>query len=219
MVMQSSPKHPKLYHITHVDNLLSILSAGGLFSDVAMMKQGGPETGVGISQIKERRLHLPVKCHPGDKVGEYVPFYFCPRSIMLYILHMGNHPSLTYRGGQEPILHLEVDLYEVVTWANFGNRRWAFTLSNAGANYTEFRCRINQLDEINWRAVTATDFRDLKIKEGKQAEFLVYESLPWQLVRRIGVYSQAYYQQVREILSDYANLHQPLVEIHRKWYY
>jgi len=50
-----------------------------------------------------------VKCHPGTKVGQYVPFYFCPRSIMLYILHRGNHPDLDYREGQGPILHLQAD--------------------------------------------------------------------------------------------------------------
>jgi ssDNA thymidine ADP-ribosyltransferase, DarT len=28
-------------------------------------------------------------------VGEYVPFYFCPRSITLFLLHKGNHVDLT----------------------------------------------------------------------------------------------------------------------------
>jgi hypothetical protein len=36
---------------------------------------------VGMSEIKRRRLEaLDVDCHPGSKVGEYVPFYFCPRN-------------------------------------------------------------------------------------------------------------------------------------------
>ena len=71
-----------------------------------------------MSTIKRRRLELPVDCHPGTSVGEFVPFYFCPRSIMLYLLIRGNHPELHYQGGQEPILHLVADLYEVVEWAN-----------------------------------------------------------------------------------------------------
>jgi hypothetical protein len=217
--MQSIPKHPKLYHITHVDNLPSILSAGGLLSDAAIMKQGGPETGIGINTIKKRRLRLPVKCHPGDKVGEYVPFYFCPRSIMLYILHRGNLSGLTYQDGQLPILHLEADLHEVIAWANAENRRWAFSLSNAGAVYTEFRCQVEQLDEINWQAVQATDFRNPIIKEGKQAEFLIRGNFPWHLIRRIGVYSKTISQQVTAVLSSWPSSHHPFVEIHRKWYY
>src|ERR1035441_9461886 len=43
---------------------------------------------VGMSEIKRRRLEeLDVHCHPGTKVGEYVPFYFCFRSIMLFLLY------------------------------------------------------------------------------------------------------------------------------------
>jgi ssDNA thymidine ADP-ribosyltransferase, DarT len=102
--------------------------------------RGRPACGhnIGMSGIKARRLALPVPCHAGDCVGDYVPFYFCPRSIMLYVIHCANHPELTYRGGQEPIIHLEADLHGVVGWAQQQGRRWAFSLSNAGANYTEF---------------------------------------------------------------------------------
>lgn len=101
------PVPTRIYHITHVDNLASILSHDGLLSDAEMIARGGPQVAVGMSTIKQRRLRLPVKCHAGDYVGDYVPFYFCPRSIMLYLLHMGNHPELSYRGGQGPIVHLE----------------------------------------------------------------------------------------------------------------
>ena len=71
-----------------------------------------------MSVIKARRLfELEVDCHPGTKVGEYVPFYFCPRSIMLYLFYRGNHPDLDYTGGQRPLVHLEADVHEVVEWA------------------------------------------------------------------------------------------------------
>jgi hypothetical protein len=58
-----------------------------------------------MSTIKERRLRLAIECRPGLRVGDCVPFYFCPRSVMLFLLDRGNHPDLTYRGGQGPILH------------------------------------------------------------------------------------------------------------------
>jgi len=88
------PTNPKLYHITHVQNLPSILVASCLSSDARRIAQGLVTTNVGMTKIKERRLALEVECHPGTKVGEYVPFYFCPRSIMLYLLYRGNHPEL-----------------------------------------------------------------------------------------------------------------------------
>lgn len=211
------PAQPKLYHITHVDNLPAILTAGGLRSDATMLAQGGPAATIGMSSIKQRRLELPVKCHPGDSVGGYVPFYFCPRSIMLFLIHCANHPELTYRGGQGPILHLEADLREVVAWAAAQGQRWAFSLSNAGAYYTEFRSQLEQLDEVDWAAVAAADFREAQVKEGKQAEFMVREFFPWQLVRRIGVIDAHVYGQVVRAVSGAQ--HRPAVEVRREWYF
>jgi ssDNA thymidine ADP-ribosyltransferase, DarT len=208
---------PKLYHITHVDNLPAILAEGGLCSDAVMAARGGPAAAIGMGQIKERRLVLPVRCHPGDRVGDYVPFYFCPRSIMLYLICMANHPGLTYRGGQEPIMHLEADLRETVAWAEGEGCRWAFSLSNAGAYYTEFRHRLDQLGEVNWTAVAATDFRDAAVKEGKQAEFLLHGFFPWRLVRRVGVLSRPVYGVVVNALAG--REHRPAVEICREWYF
>ena len=84
-----------------------------------------------------------MKCHAGLHVGDCVPFYFCPRSVMLYLIYQANHPELTYRGGQGPIVHLEFDLHRVVQWAEAQGLRWAFTLSNAGSYYFEDRCGLD----------------------------------------------------------------------------
>lgn len=215
--MPTPPAQPKIYHIVHVDKLASIIGDGFLWSDAEMTRRPGSGTTIGMSSIKQRRLSLPVDCHTGAYVGDYVPFYFCPRSVMLYLIYMGNHPELGYRGGQEPIIHMEADLHSVVAWANGESRRWAFSLSNAGANYTQFHCDLARLSEVNWPAVEARDFRDADTKEGKQAEFLVYGSFPWQLVSRIGVRSPAVAQQVANALQGAT--YRPAIEIRAEWYY
>lgn len=211
------PTRPKIYHITHVDNLPSILVAGGLSSDAAMGEHGGPAAPIGMPTIKRRRLTLPVKCHEGDHVGDYVPFYFGPRSIMLYLFHAANHPELTYRGGQTPIVHLEADFHDAVAWADENGHRWAFSLSNAGGAYAEFRANAQQLHEIKWTAVAARDFRDSDIKEGKQAEFLVRDFFPWDLIRRIGVHSPVIQSRVIRAMADSG--HRPPVAVLPEWYY
>ncbi len=215
--MSARPIPTPIYHITHVDNLPSIVSDDGLLSDSAMIARGGPAMAVGMSSIKERRLRLPVKCHPGDFVGDYVPFYFCPRSIMLYLLHMGNHPELTYRGGQGPIVHLEADLEDIVNWAQASGARWAFSLSNAGAGYSEFRSSVGELDEIDWAAVANTDFRSPEVKEGKQAEFLVQRFVPWELVERVGVQNAQVQNRVLAALAGAT--HRPPVDVLPRWYF
>ena len=215
--MTPMPARPLIYHITHEENLPGIIKAEGLRSDAAMMEKSLRVANIGMSAIKERRLRLQVRCHPGDHVGEYVPFYFCPRSIMLFMIYRNNHPDLVYRGGQDPIVHLEADLQEVVEWADTQSQHWAFTLSNAGAAYTEFRRDLSQLGEVDWEGVAAEDFRNPQIKEGKQAEFLVREFFPWHLIRRIGVVNEAIKTHVLEILKN--AVHRPTVEVRREWYF
>lgn len=204
------------YHITHLNNLASIQRSGMLLSDGAMRaRDGHPET-IGMNHIKQRRLAMPVRCHPGTYVGEYVPCYFCPRSVMLYLLFRGNSPDLTYAGGQDPIVHLEFSFDDVVTWAETQGRPWAISSSNAGAMYTRFYKDRANLDNLDWEAIAARDWRPHDTKEHKQAELLVYESIPWRLVRRIGVHDETIRSEVMRMLGDTGR---PLVEALPEWYY
>jgi hypothetical protein len=136
---------------------------------------------------------------------------------MLFVIHCDNNPELTYHDGQDPIVHLEADLHEVVEWADANDRRWAFSLSNAGGQYAEFRSDLAELDQVNWVAVQATDFRAAEIKEGKQAEFLLRDEFPWSLIKRIGVKSAGIASQVEDILASAD--HQPPVEVRNDWYF
>jgi hypothetical protein len=217
-----APDHPKIYHIVHVDRLASIVADQHLWSDAALLTLRTSGTTIGMTGIKERRLtRLQLSSHPGLFVGQCVPFYFCPRSVMLFLIHRANHEELSYRGGQEPIIHLESDLRKAVAWAHQRSLRWAFTLSNAGAFYFEDRCSLNQIEEINWDAVAATKWSGPQIapqvKEGKQAEFLVERCFCWRLVERIGVCSLRVAQQVARALQG--AVHRPTVEVHSDWYY
>ncbi len=216
--MSPPPAQPKLFHITHGRNLAKILADGCLWSDAEMVGRGGPQAAIGMPKIKTRRLEeLEVPCHPGTKVGQFVPFYFCPRSVMLFILHKGNDRDLIYKEGQRPILHLEADLKEVVTWAAAQGRPWAFTDKNAGSGYFQSFRDMAQLDHLNWGHIANTDFREPEVKDAKQAEFLVFGSFPWTLVRRIGVISEKHAVRVREIVS--VSDHRPDVQVQTGWYY
>lgn len=54
--MTTAPDQPKLYHITHVDNLERIVADGGLVCDREMIARGGPVRAIGMSAIKRRRV-------------------------------------------------------------------------------------------------------------------------------------------------------------------
>lgn len=211
-----APADPKIYHIVHVDRLPSIIADGRLLCDAEIARREPIGTTIGMNDIKQRRLtELSLRSHPDLLVGACVPFHFCPRSVMLYVISQQNHPQLSYRGGQDPIIHLEADLRSTVAWAEEHNLRWAFTLSNAGSRYYEDRSDLEQLDQIDWDAVEAVHWR--QCQESKQAEFLVEQRFSWELVSRIGVFTRQVSHQVAAAFG--ASAHRPPVEVRREWYY
>ena len=212
----SAPAAPRIYHIVHVDRLASIVADGNLWCDVEIVRRRPPGTAIGMDDIKRRRLEkLYLNTHPDLHVGDCVPFYFCPRSVMLYVDPSGESSQfgLCWRAGSN--CSSGSGFEAVGRLGGKHNLRWAFTLSNAGASYFEDRCHLTQLEEIDWEAVQAQDWQECK--EGKQAEFLIERRFPWRLVERIGIRSQRVLQQTTAVLRSIG--HKPRVEIRDDWYY
>jgi ssDNA thymidine ADP-ribosyltransferase, DarT len=208
------PIRPKIYHIVHVGNLASIVSEGFIWPDVVMAKRQDASV-IGNHEIKADRLRLPVSCHYGTFVGDYVPFYFCPRSVMLYVISRGNHPNLEFREGQGPVVHLVADLQEVVDWASKTKRKWAFTDVNAANRAADFYGELGSLDKLNWEAINAGMW--VAQRDYKMAEFLMHERFPWDLIREIGVHSEKV--GTRAVAAFSSSNHRPPVNVKNEWYY
>ena len=73
------------------------------------------------------------------------------------------------------------------------------------------------MHELDWTAIAARDFRDPEVKESKQAEFLVYETCPFELFQRIGVRSRDVAERVISAVAGLAR--RPAVEVRAGWYY
>ena len=209
------PDEPKIYHIVHIDRLASIVADGCLWCDAKMATKTPSGTTIGMNLIKQRRRTNALNSHSGLCVGDCVPFYFCPRSVMLYVIFQANHLELKYHGGQDPIVHLEADLQRTVAWAKRKKRRWAFTTSNAGSLFFDDYSDLADLDKVDWDAVHARDWQGCK--DGKQAEFLLEASFPWEMVSRVGVNSKEIYAKVQRAL--HGARHRPTVEVMPDWYY
>ena len=205
----------KIYYIVHYDNLRSIVDDGFLLTGRRVVERGWPSTDIGMSNIKQRRTALPLRSRPGLQVGACVPFYFCPRSVMLYVIYKRNHQDLGYQGGQNPIVHLEADLNRTVMWAEQHRLRWAFTTSNAATKYFDDYADLELLCHVDWKAVDASNWRDCKSK--KQAEFLVETRFPWSLVERIGFRTQATGVAAWNAVQDAE--HHPEFVLKPTWYY
>jgi hypothetical protein len=97
---------PKIYHILPLDKLDSVLAEGSLYSENLLSGRNVlVGSNIGISEIKERRRKTQIPCCEGLFVGDCVPFYYCARSVMLYLIYRGNHHNLQYKGGQKEIVH------------------------------------------------------------------------------------------------------------------
>jgi hypothetical protein len=157
----------------------------------------------------------PVSCHPGTFVGDYVPFYFCPRSVMLYVIHRGSS-ELVYERGQDEIVHLVSQVGIAIEAA--GERPWAFSDGSAATRFAQFSSDIGALEgTIDWNAVRAKYWSDPVVKERKQAEFLVHEWFPWTAFVGIATIRQSIADRVLQIIANAE--HQPEVAVKRNWYY
>ena len=204
------PDQTLIYHITDVDNLPGILAGGGLRSDAAMAQHNSEV--IGYEHIKQRRMTaIRVDCCGGRFVGEFVPFYFCPRSPMLYTVNLGNTGRAP--GCQNSIVHLVATLAAGINQ----NRPWAISDGNAGAFHTAFSTELNALDGLDWAAIRATQWQGLTHK--KSAEFLIADLFDWSGLQSIACYNEETAQKVRALLTPDTLLHKPVVKIESNWYY
>lgn len=215
------PIHPKIYHILHHDRLSSVVQAGGLYCDTESTRCQLPGTDIGLPNIKERRRRCPLRTKPSLHVGECVPFYFCPRSVMLYLYWRNNNTELTYRGGQEPIVHLVADMEKTIRWAQQQGVHWAFTDSNAGSSWFEDYDNPLKLVDLHWDIIESRQWDGWtdgqKTQAFKQAEFLVERFFPWDLVEQIGVIDERRAEEVRKALTGMVP--SEIIKVHRDWYY
>jgi len=168
---------------------------------------------IGHTHIKARRLNRVVPVGPRGTVGDYVPFYFAPKSPMLFAISRGNVAG--YTAGQQPVIYL-CSSTEAVHAAGLG---WVFTEGHADMEYTDFFDDFKDLDKIDWNLMRAKYWNAIPENPDRsrrrQAEFLVRDFLPWQLVHQIAVYGNVTAAAVAQILAG----DPPPVVIQQGWYY
>ena len=209
--MPVDPKVAKIYHITDVTNLPGIVAAGGLFSDAQVRAKNQNTTEIGYAHIKQRRLdEYKISCCNGRAVGEFVPFYFCPRSPMLFTINKGNteRPS----GCQTSIVHIVSLVHHAIALG----QPWAISDGNAGANYTSFSNDNEALDNVNWGIVQSNSWSGDRLHI-KMTEFLIADFFPMTSFTEIGCQNEQVAAQVKQIMDRQIP---PLrVHVSPHWYY
>lgn len=197
----------KIYHITHIRNLPGILKAGGLWSDAKCDELSVGEKNIGILRIKERRRNRRDPKMVGS-LGEYVPFNFCNRSVMLLKVKSGHE---NYVDGDADVLHL-VSSVRIATRLG---KPWAFTDRHAVLNHALYFDRVPDLGEVPWKVMPLTYWQD--VREEREAEFLVHEFFPWTAISEVAAKNEATAERARKLIRP--ALHRPDVTERPAWYY
>ena len=206
----------ELYHFTHIKNLPGILSSGRLQCDSAMQLTTDLKVECGDRDIKAKRRKLEVPLAPGGHPADYVPFYFAPRSPMLYKINRGQVP--TYLDGQDPLVYLVLTIDAALS----SGRPWLYSDGNCAAAITKYYADVTKLDQaVDWQVMRATWWNntpeDPDRMRRRMAEFLVYQELPTDTVMKLATRTTETARHVRAILA--AEGVAMRVDVRPAWYY
>jgi len=220
------PNPVRIFHITAIANLPSIAKAKALLATTEVAKKKIVCQSIAYQSIQGRRALKMVARPPGGVLHDYVPFYFAPRSPMLFTINSGNVPSCPYR--QTHIVHLATTV-DLVT-AN--GLTFVFYDHNATLGIAACYNNLNDLDKIDWPLFHEQpqldgyckywqnrydDTRYIKRMETRQAEFLVHRGVPLTLIQTVGTYDNGTADQVREVFKTAGVLLN--VEAKPEWYF
>lgn len=205
----------KIYHITDKRNLPQICNYKGLYSKNKARTLNIDSINIAYEGIQDRRTETMVPIKPGGCLHDYVPFYFAPRSPMLYAIKTGFIGG--YEGGQRDIVYLVCAIESIVEKKSL----FVFTDGHAIMRLSEFFSDIRSFNFIDWKVMKdsywADTPKDPDRKRRRQAEFLVRDFLPFGLVDEIGVMNESVQNEVKDIV--FKNGYDKIVNIKNDWYY
>ncbi len=218
--MSRPPDRALLYHFTHVNNLPSILRSGCLVADTAA-SEAGLVTDVGDREVKANRRVRTVPLPPGGVVADYVPFYFAPRSPMMYRIACDHRDGVAgrYCGGDQALVYLMTSLDRLVP----AGVAWVFADGNAASTVSDFSGSPDALhDMIDWSVMAAqywhNTVEDPDRQRRRMAEILVHREFPVELLTGIATATMSQERDVKRVLAAYG-LDNLYVAVRPSWYY
>ena len=204
-----------IYHITHVDNIAEILNNGGLLSKNQISQNDVEYKNIAHQNIQDRRQETLVPCGAKGNLHDYIPFYFAPRSPMLYVINSGNVDG--YSGGQDEVVYWVTKVSEIIE----NKLPFVFTDGHGTMALTEFYDQTSDLDQIDWDLMKSIFWNDTEEdpdrKRRRQAEFLIHQECPATSLLGIGVKSDKMLEQVQAI-PEVTKLNLKVV-IKPNWYF
>lgn len=202
----------RLFHITAIANLRAICQRGALVSKNAGASLGINYQNIAHASIQTTRAAKLITNPPGGNIHDYVPFYFAPRSPMLFTINNGNVDNCSLK--QNDILHFETTIDRAIQ----NNPKFVFYDRNAAISYSKAFTDLSKLEtEIAWDLITEapqldgfckyfqsvpTNEKYIDRMERRQAEFLLKDAVDLSAMTCIGVVNESKAEIVRTILAE-----------------
>lgn len=173
------------FRLVHIDNIPLILKYG----IVRKNSVNASSNYVPIGDNSIINIRATKKVLNNRTLSDFIPFYFGPRSPMLYVIQKGFNNVA--RHNADDIVYLVIKISDVI---NKGIKCY-FTDGHALDSLTKFyeSNRLNQLNQIVdyddvYQKYWCSD-DDLDLKRRKEAELLIDQDLPANFIKGIVVYS------------------------------
>lgn len=183
-----------IYHFTHIDNIATIMK-DGLVADNFLDQSSYVNSG--NQEIKERRKTLPLP--DNSHVADYVPFYYAPRSPMLFRQHRNNLVQ------QADLVYIVCNADTIIN--NDDAYTWYYSNMNASKNIAKFgNTREDLLEDIDWELMeqqfwnNTDDYPDRM--EKRMAEFLVHRKVFYNDFAGFFVYDEKTKTQLSQIIAN-----------------
>jgi ssDNA thymidine ADP-ribosyltransferase, DarT len=199
-------------HFTHIDHLDTIVTEELLCDATA--GDGLLKLEAGNRDIKAGRRLRKVGIHPFGCVADYVPFYFAPRSPMMYAISHGRVPHF---GRDVAVLMYLVTTTQALVGAGL---TVLVTDRNARLDLAEFRPEADCEDLVDWGLMRQTYWNDTleypDRRERRMAECLVHRCVPFDVLHQIVVHGDQQATTVRGALTRHGKSTPVYVRPH--WY-
>ncbi len=140
------PQTIRLYRILHIDNLCNTLQFGICNKNHA---NANPDyVSIGSADVIGKRTHHPVKIKDYGRIGDYVPFYFTPCSIMLFNILTGHNVQKCSPGS---IVHVLCNMESLIQ----PGIRYFFTDGQANTAISKHLYRLEDLQLIDWEVISS----------------------------------------------------------------
>lgn len=205
-----------IYHFTHAKNLPTILRAGRLYCK-SQISDSDQVVNVSHQSVQEKRRNKRVRCHPGGILHDYVPFYFAPRSPMMYVISRGGVEG--YDTNTIPLIYLVSSVERIQEM----NLQFAFSDGHPVVALSRFYNDIEDLNRVDWPVMRARLWKETEEDPDKsrrrQAEFLIHGTFPWDAIEFLAVKNPEMKRRLEQYLVEQWPDRVKSVKVEPDWYF